>query len=159
MKRLGILALCIAFLLSFASCGKEKNEIFSLSPFSGEVSIMGENIDYLLDLSFEGSDKMAVMVKNPDGIGGVTYTKTGEKIIYSKGDTVAETEFLSGSEKENVVAVLFCIFDEMSKKKYTFAPGESTFEDTCALGSFTFEKGENGKPLRITFGKFKFKFC
>lgn len=158
MRRLSALALCMIFLLSFTSCKKEKNEFYELAPFNGEVSVTGENVDYLLDLSFEGSDKMAVMVKNPDGIRGVTYTKTGEKIVYSKGDTVAETEFLSGSEKENAVAVLFCILDEMSKKKYTFAAGENTSEDTCALGSFAFEKGENGKLLRITFGKFKFKF-
>lgn len=161
MKKVTALILLILTCFVFSSCekGKSISSEFTLLPFNSTVSVSGgEEENFEMDISFSRSDDITIMVKKPENIAGITYTKSGEKIVYTKDGITAEAQFLKGAESKNPIAVIFSVLEEMGKQKYICPSQDKQTEGNCLLGSFSFVLSENRELKSISSCGFTFEF-
>lgn len=157
LKKLSALILLISACFVFTSCEKRTNSEFSLLPFNTSVCISGGEEEVEADISFKNSDEITIMIKKPENISGITYTKIGEKIVYTKDETTAQAQFLNGAENKNPIAVIFSVLSEMGKQKYMCSQS-STSNGKCEFGEFSFSVSQQNELKSVCACGFNFDF-
>lgn len=160
MKKTAVLCYCCLFIFVLSSCGYSKETVFSVEPFSDNVSFEINQTQVFCKLDFKSAEEISLEIQKPENLCGTLIKRENGKMSAVFQETEIDTTNISiSSGNINAFEKLFEILAVLSQNEHTVNLSSLQFCVDTNFDSFTVQINRQTQKLEsIECGEFVFCF-
>lgn len=138
MKKTAVLCCCCFFIFILSSCDYSRETVFSVEPFSSDVSFEINQTHVLCKLDFKSAEEISLEIQKPENLCGTLIKRENGKMSAVFQETEIDITNISiSSGNENAFEKLFEILAVLNQNEYTVKLSSSQFCVDTSSASFT----------------------